>query len=101
MKRWRGLLGVLVLGLALGYDLGSVPERQWTARGLIGAIELYQATLSPLLGRSGVKCRFEPTCSHYGVAVIARHGAFGGGWRAAWRVLRCNPWAAPGTVDRP
>ena len=95
------MLAVTVVGLALGYDLGSAPERQWTARGLIGAIEIYQATLSPLLGRSGVKCRFEPTCSHYGAGVLERYGAFGGGWRAAWRVLRCNPWTAPGTVDPP
>jgi uncharacterized protein len=101
MRGWRAALVIAVAGVALGYDLGSPPERQWTARGLVAAIEVYQATLSPLLGASGVKCRFEPSCSHYAVAVLERYGAVGGTWRAAWRVLRCNPWTAPGTVDPP
>ena len=104
MKRRRravALVLVIALGLALGVDLGAPPESQWTTRGLVGAIRVYQSTLSPLLGASGVKCRFEPTCSHYGVGVLERYGALGGGWRAAWRVLRCAPWTPPGTVDPP
>ena len=87
--------------MALGLDLAAPPERQWTARGLIGAVELYQRTLSPILARSAVTCRFEPTCSHYAVAALKRHGALGGSWRAAWRILRCGPWTPPGTVDPP
>lgn len=89
------------LGLALGLDIGAPPDRQWTTRGLVGAIRVYQATLSPLLGASGVKCRFEPTCSHYGVAVLERDGALRGGGRALWRILRCAPWTPAGTVDLP
>ncbi|MDH3401995.1 MAG: membrane protein insertion efficiency factor YidD [Acidobacteriota bacterium] len=96
------VLPLVVLSfLALGLDLGAPPERQWTARGLISAVELYQHTLSPLLARSGLTCRFQPTCSHYGVAVLKRHGALGGSWRAAWRVLRCAPWTPAGTLDPP
>lgn len=47
----------------------------------------------------GVNCRFTPTCSHYGADAIRHHGALGGGWRAAWRILRCGPWTPKGTND--
>ena len=90
-----------VLGLAVGLDFGAPPAQQWSARGLVGAIKLYQHTLSPILGSSGIKCRFEPTCSHYGVAVLERYGALGGSWRAGWRILRCAPWTPAGTADPP
>lgn len=104
MKRRQRLFVFVLVGLAglgLGLDFGAPPERQWSARGLVGAIRLYQHTLSPLLGSSGVKCRFEPTCSHYGVGVLERYGALGGSWRAGWRILRCAPWTPAGTVDLP
>jgi putative membrane protein insertion efficiency factor len=92
---------VAVLATGLGFDAASPPERQLTARGLIAAIELYQRAMSPLLSRSGVRCRFEPTCSHYAVGALERYGLVGGGRRAAWRVLRCAPWTPAGTVDPP
>lgn len=100
-RRFFLLALVGLVGIALGLDLGAAPQRQWTTRGLIGAIKVYQQTLSPLLGSSGVKCRFEPTCSHYGVGVLKRYGALGGSWRAGWRILRCAPWTPAGTVDSP
>lgn len=37
-------------------------------------------------------CRFRPTCSEYAIAAIEKHGLIKGGIKAAWRVLRCNPW---------
>lgn len=101
LRRQIIVVAVAVVAAALGFDLASPPERQWTHRGLIAAIELYQAVASPLLARSGVRCRFEPTCSHYAVSVLKRYGAAGGTWRAAWRVLRCAPWTPAGTVDPP
>ena len=69
--------------------------------GLLAVIELYQATLSVRLGRGGARCRFQPTCSHYGAAVIRRHGALVGGVKTAWRILRCGPWTPAGTEDPP
>jgi len=104
MKRFRQspvLFLAAFVGLGLGFDLGVPPDRQWSSRGLVAAIRVYQHTLSPLLGSSGIKCRFEPTCSHYGVAVLERYGALGGSWRAGWRILRCAPWTPAGTVDPP
>ncbi|MEZ5330514.1 MAG: membrane protein insertion efficiency factor YidD [Thermoanaerobaculia bacterium] len=72
-----------------------------TATLLIGAIHLYQGTLSPLLAVGGVRCRFEPSCSHYAVGAIERDGALRGSWRAAKRLLRCGPWTPAGTIDPP
>ncbi|MCK4334438.1 membrane protein insertion efficiency factor YidD [candidate division WOR-3 bacterium] len=43
-------------------------------------------------------CRFEPTCSQYAVEAIERYGVLRGIVKAAWRVLRCNPWN-PGGYD--
>jgi putative membrane protein insertion efficiency factor len=60
---------------------------------LRGLVRAYQLTLSPLLGR---QCRFLPTCSHYAMEALERHGALRGGWLAFRRFLRCHPFAAAG-----
>ena len=49
----------------------------------------------------GVECRFTPTCSHYGEAVIQKYGFVRGGWMSLRRVARCGPWTPKGTVDLP
>ncbi|MDI6871663.1 MAG: membrane protein insertion efficiency factor YidD [Bacillota bacterium] len=61
----------------------------------IGAIRVYQNTLSRVLPRH---CRFYPTCSQYAVEAIARHGIWRGGSLAARRILRCHP-GCPGGYD--
>ncbi|HVS14978.1 MAG TPA: membrane protein insertion efficiency factor YidD [Thermoanaerobaculia bacterium] len=99
---WRPLAATLaVLGLTLGADWARAPERQWTTRASLVAIDLYQATLSRGLSSLGARCRFTPSCSHYGEAVIRRDGIAVGGARALWRVVRCGPWTPYGTVDEP
>jgi uncharacterized protein len=55
---------------------------------LIGLIRLYQWLISPLLGP---RCRFHPTCSHYAIEALQRHGLLRGSWLAARRVTRCHP----------
>jgi putative membrane protein insertion efficiency factor len=62
---------------------------------LLGLIQLYRWTVSPLLGPV---CRYHPTCSRYGYDAIAAHGTLVGSYLAARRVLRCNPWM-PGGLD--
>lgn len=64
---------------------------------LIGAIRVYQGTLSPLLGPA---CRFEPTCSRYMVEAIRKYGLIDGTFRGSRRFLRCHPWH-PGGYDPP
>ena len=63
---------------------------------LLALIRLYQLTISRTLPAN--TCRFYPTCSHYGYEAIYRYGMLRGGWMAAWRVLRCNPFN-PGGFD--
>ncbi len=58
-----------------------------------GFVRAYQLVLSPLLGR---QCRFLPTCSHYAMEALERHGGVKGGWLALRRILRCHPFAAAG-----
>ncbi|MFC1410436.1 membrane protein insertion efficiency factor YidD [Streptacidiphilus sp. N1-12] len=60
---------------------------------LLAGIRVYQWTISPLLGPV---CRYHPSCSRYGFEAIKVHGALKGSALTAWRILRCNPWAAGG-----
>ncbi|MBT4466678.1 MAG: membrane protein insertion efficiency factor YidD [Planctomycetes bacterium] len=57
-------------------------------------IRAYRKFLSPMLGPS--KCRFEPTCSHYGLEALKIHGAFKGFVLMTWRILRCHPFCKGG-----
>lgn len=65
-------------------------ERRPVARFLHRA---YKLTLSPFIGRS---CRFEPTCSDYGLEAVERHGWWRGFFMTVRRIVRCNPWCAGG-----
>lgn len=58
-------------------------------------IRLYQRTLSRILPPS---CRFEPSCSDYGLQAIERHGLRRGGWLTIKRISRCHP-LNPGGFD--
>ncbi len=91
----------LLLLLALSFDLARAPGRQWTARAELWAIGRYRSEISPWLARAGTRCRFEPSCSHYAKGAIRADGALVGTARAGWRILRCGPWTAAGTVDPP
>ena len=70
--------------------LGSL--LRWPGRAvgacLIGAIRLYQVTLSPLLGPA---CRFEPSCSRYMVESIKKYGALKGLGRGLTPVFSLPP----------
>lgn len=98
-SRWLAV--ALVAIAALGVDLARPPEAQMSARVLLGAIDLHRATLSRALGAAGARCRFEPTCSHYGEAVIRKFGALKGTGLAIARIAKCGPWTPIGTIDPP
>lgn len=68
------------------------------ALALMGLIRVYQLFISPLLGPS---CKYYPSCSHYGLEAVRRHGAVLGTAMAVWRVLRCNPWSNGGVDEVP
>jgi len=56
---------------------------------LIRLIRFYQLAISPL---SPPSCRFVPTCSHYSLEAVTRHGALKGGWLSVKRIVKCGPW---------
>ena len=100
-RRRRLWLAAAVLLALLSVDALRAPQNQWGAAILLNSIDLYQATLSPLMPKAGVRCRFTPTCSHYGEGVIRKYGAYKGSVLTVWRILRCGPWTPQGTVDPP
>ncbi len=61
---------------------------------MLKAVDFYRSAISPYKG--GPTCKFSPTCSQYARTAIERYGAIKGGRLAAWRLLRCNPWAKGG-----
>lgn len=56
-------------------------------------IRAYRLIFSPWVGWN---CRYQPTCSAYALEALQKHGAFKGGWIAAKRIARCNPWGSCG-----
>ena len=60
---------------------------------MIRLVRLYQAVLSPLIGR---QCRFIPTCSEYFIQAVAKHGPLRGAFMGLWRIGRCHPFTKGG-----
>lgn len=60
---------------------------------LILLIQLYQKTLSPLLGN---RCRFHPSCSNYCIEALRQHGMVRGLWYAIKRIGSCHPFHSGG-----
>jgi putative membrane protein insertion efficiency factor len=71
------------------------------AQAVLGAIWLYQRTLSPVLPAvfgPACGCRFSPTCSHYAAEAVRTHGALRGIVLAGRRLVKCTP-LHPGGFD--
>jgi putative membrane protein insertion efficiency factor len=60
---------------------------------LLAMIRGYRATLGWFMGG---QCRFEPTCSQYGLDAIRIHGPFYGSWLTFKRIARCQPFSRGG-----
>ena len=56
-------------------------------------IRIYQYGISPLFPAT---CRYQPTCSAYGVEAIQKHGPWKGGKLAIKRICSCHPWGGQG-----
>jgi hypothetical protein len=59
------------------------------ARIAIWLIRFYQLVISPYFPPS---CRFQPTCSQYGLEAFQKHGFFIGIWLTLKRIGKCHPW---------
>jgi putative membrane protein insertion efficiency factor len=62
---------------------------------LILGVRAYQKVISPVLP---ARCRFYPTCSHYALEALERHGSVKGSLLTVKRLLKCHPFH-PGGVD--
>jgi putative membrane protein insertion efficiency factor len=62
-------------------------------RIVIKLIRMYQRYISPV---KMTRCPYIPTCSNYGLQAVEKYGVIKGGFLAAWRVLRCNPFSRGG-----
>jgi uncharacterized protein len=67
--------------------------RQILIAPFLGLIFVYKYMISPMLPRG---CRHLPSCSSYAVDALKMHGLFKGGYLAANRISRCQPWGTSG-----
>ena len=63
-------------------------------RFLLACIRFYRRELSSM--KKKPCCRYFPTCSQYALTAVERYGALKGGWMAARRIGRCNPFSHGG-----
>lgn len=56
-------------------------------------VRVYQTIISPL---TPATCRYQPTCSHYTVEALQKHGLLRGGKLALKRIFSCHPWGGSG-----
>ncbi len=69
--------------------MGSHQATQGMKWIMISLIRLYQMTLSGLFGP---QCRFYPSCSHYFIEALQKHGTVRGTGLGVRRICRCHPW---------
>lgn len=60
---------------------------------MLALIKGYKKAIAPFIPAS---CRYLPTCSEYALQAIEKYGAIKGGWMAAKRLARCNPFVEGG-----
>lgn len=56
-------------------------------------VRFYQVAISPYTPST---CRYQPTCSHYTIEALQKHGLFYGGWLSLKRIFSCHPWGGSG-----
>jgi putative membrane protein insertion efficiency factor len=85
-----GLLSASMLVVARADGAGR------SQRAVTSAIRGYRRVFSP---RIPVRCRYEPSCSAYGLEAVSRHGTRAGLRLTAARLRRCRPGVPYGTAD--
>ena len=84
-----------------GHEHGAGPGHEhrlglWARLGnapFVLLIRVYRVTLSPFIGG---QCRYEPTCSRYGLDAYRLYGPIRGTRMTLGRVLRCHPFTKGG-----
>ena len=60
----------------------------------IALVLVWRYTFGVLLPKG--QCKFHPSCSQYAIDALRKHGLIVGSTKAAWRLLRCNPFSRGG-----
>jgi putative membrane protein insertion efficiency factor len=68
------------------------------SRFAIRFIETYRAQVAD---RLAARCRFEPSCSAYGLEAFTRYGFPKAAGKTLWRIARCNRWNRGARFDPP
>jgi len=89
---------VAAIWLAAGIDMLRPPSKQVVADAYLGAVQIYQASISPRLTQC-VRCRMSPTCSRYSAEAVERYGALEGLRLTASRLWRCDSQTTFGVPD--
>ena len=56
-------------------------------------VRFYQVAISPYTPST---CRYQPTCSHFAIEALQKHGLLYGGWLSLKRIISCHPWGGSG-----
>jgi putative membrane protein insertion efficiency factor len=63
----------------------------------VKALSFVVHSLFPSHGVAGAPtCKYHPSCSQYAADALRKHGILAGSLKAAWRILRCNPFSRGG-----
>jgi len=84
----RKTKGWVALVLAVAILMG--PGARWLPQAEIDLIRLYQRRASPLVA-SVLTCRFDPSCSHFGLSVLQEFGFWKGNLLIGGRLIHCSP----------
>lgn len=95
-QTWLALL-LLFFVLAVADSL-LPPPRQASVRVFTAAVAGYHHYLHPLMGRY-IRCRYQPTCSHYAVQAVQKYGIAKGLALSFRRIRSCRQTVPQGTVD--
>ena len=60
---------------------------------VIAVVKAWRTFISPLYGPV---CKYQPSCSSFGLRALQVHGVFRATPMIVWRILRCNPWSHGG-----
>ncbi len=63
---------------------------------IIFLLKIYKKTISPIISKCGIHCKFYPTCSEYMIQAIQKYGVIKGILLGIKRILKCNPFSKGG-----
>jgi len=93
---WLALL--LLFFLLCVADSLRPPARQASVRVFAAAVDGYHHYIHPITGR-WIRCRYQPTCSHYAVEAVQKYGIAKGLLLSYRRIRSCQRTVPQGTRD--